>query len=128
MRYECVYNPDLNIIEATTEGLADMATMLEMVQHLTEICERERSANILVDHSKLDASSVTMDNVETLSLTVVSSKDCFKGRKCAHVVSRGLQFGLVRAWEALIEVNGFTELETSTFTDRDEAIKWIAGS
>ncbi|MGO9379965.1 MAG: response regulator [Dissulfurispiraceae bacterium] len=123
--YECTYNPDLNIIETSTHGPADMTALMEMVRCIAEICGHEASANVLVDHSQLDSSNLTMSNIEALSSICVSLKDSFKVRKCAHVVADDLQFGLVRAWEVMVESNGLTDVDNRVFKDRNEAIQWI---
>jgi hypothetical protein len=34
---------------------------------------------------------------------------------CAHVVAKDIQFGLVRAWEIMIELAGVTDLRTMVF-------------
>jgi hypothetical protein len=125
VEYECSYNPNLNAVEAATSGTADVTALIELVHRISALCDQQRSANILVDHSQVDATPLTMRDVETLSRTMVACKETFQGRKCAHVVAKDLQFGLVRAWEAMIEIHGLTELETGLFTDRGEAIAWV---
>ena len=125
MKYECNYNPNLNAIEVSTHGAADLATLIEMLHRIADLCLQERSANVLLDHSELDATHLTMENVERLSLDTVSLKDIFKMRKCANVVAKDYQFGLVRAWEIMLDIKGFTDVETTIFKNREEAIEWI---
>ena len=127
MKYECIYNPNLNTIEVSTHGLADMTALIAMVYRIAEICGQQKSANILVDHSELDVSLLAMSNIETLSHTIVSLKDTFKMRKCAHVVVKDSQFGLVRAWEIMVGIKGFTDIETGLFKIRIE-MKPLNGS
>ena len=125
MRYECRYNPKLNVVEAVTHGSADVVRLLEMLHRITEHCRREASADILVDHSDLNAGSLTMENVETLGRTAASLNDVYRYRRCAHVVTSDLQFGLVRAWEIFVAMYDLTELETRLFKNRDEAVEWL---
>ncbi len=99
--------------------MADITALIEMLHRIAELCGQEKSANILVDHSELDASHLTMNNIDTLSRITVSLKDTFRKRKCAHVVAEDLQFGLVRAWEIMVEIKGFTDMETRLFKNRD---------
>ena len=126
MKYECIYNPNLNTIEVSTHGKPDMAALIEMVHRIADLCRQEKSASILIDHSELDASLLTMNNVESLSNESVALQDAFRMRKCAHVVAKDYQFGLVRAWEIMIEIKGFTDIETRLFKNRDEALEWIS--
>jgi hypothetical protein len=125
MKYECSYYPNLNTIEVSTHGVANITALIEMLHRIAELCGQEKSANILVDHSALDASSLTMNNIDTLSRITASLKDTFKKRKCAHVVAEDLQFGLVRAWEIMVEIKGFTDMKKRLFKNRDEAIEWV---
>lgn len=125
MKYECIYNPKLNAVEGVTHGRADVAQFLEMLHRVMELCMKEETANILVDHSDLDAGSLTIENIETLGRTAASQKEICKVRKCAHVVTNDLQFGLARAWEIIVSMYNLTDLETRLFKDRDEATEWI---
>jgi len=81
MKYRCSYNSDLNIIETVTHGQASIAELNEMVRRTAEFCAQKYSANLLVDHSELDASLLSMEQVQELATLVVSLKDNFKGRK-----------------------------------------------
>ena len=125
MRYECIYNSELNAVEAVTHGPADVTQLLGMLHRITELCRQQARANILVDHSDLDAGSLTMESIETLGRKAVSLKDILGSRRCAHVVASDLQFGLVRAWEIIVSMYDLSELETRLFKNRDQAIEWI---
>ena len=123
----CTYEYDANAdtVEATTDGTADTEELVEMVRHIAAMCAERPSASIIVDHSRLKAGTVTMDGVRTVSNATVSLKDVLGKRKCAHVVQNDLQYGLVRAWEMLVEVNGYPELEMRVFRARNEALDWV---
>jgi hypothetical protein len=82
MKYECSYNPDLNIIESVTHGLASMTEILDMLRCIVELYKLNESADIMVDHSKLDASPLTMDGISIISHHVSFAKDILKTRKC----------------------------------------------
>jgi hypothetical protein len=125
MRYECIYNPELNTVEGVTLGKADVAKFIELMDRVMGLCKREEAVNILMDHSDLDASSLTMENIERLGRTAASKKDICKVRKCAHVVINDLQFGLVRAWEIIVSMYELTDLRTRVFKVRHEAVGWI---
>jgi hypothetical protein len=125
MDYEFTYNPNLDAVEVATHGLADLDGLKEMNHRIAEACERERSASILVDHSDLDVSRLSMSDVEALSRTAASFKHVFGNRKCAHVVSKDSQYGLVRAWEIMVDLKGLDEVDARTFRDRDEAVGWL---
>jgi hypothetical protein len=128
MKYECIYNQRLDTVEVSTHGKANPASLIEMLHSIADLCRQQKSADILVDHSELDAVLLNMDDIETLSSYTVLSKDMFRKRKCAHIVARDYQFGLVRAWEIIVELKGFTEIETRVFKNRYEAIEWISST
>ena len=125
MEYQCMYNPELDTVEGATHGKADAAQFLEMLNQVVALCGREKTANILLDHSDLDAGTLTMENIETLGRQAASKKDICMVRKCAQVVTNDLQYGLVRAWQIMVEMYDLTELETRLFKNRDEAVAWI---
>ncbi|HKI82719.1 MAG TPA: hypothetical protein VKA63_00160 [Candidatus Krumholzibacteria bacterium] len=120
------FNPNSDTIQVTTTGAAEIEELVEMVRTIAKLCGEYPSANILVDHSSLNAGPVTMDEVRTLSGVTVSFKGIMGSRKCAHVVKDDLQYGLVRAWEMMVEVNGYPELETRAFRQLEDAISWTA--
>ncbi len=122
-KYE--YNSSVGTIDATTDGIADLEELVAMVRHIAELCGEKRSANIIVDHSQLNAGTITMDEVRTLSNVTVSLKDFIGKRKCAHVVANDLQYGLVRAWEMMVELSGYREFEMRVFRTRNEALDWV---
>jgi len=125
MKYECSYNSALNIVETVTAGSASMTEMLEMLHCIVELCKRNESANIIVDHSKLDPDPLTTDALSNISRHVALAKDIFKNRKCAHIVAEDFQFGLVRAWETMVELAGVTDFYTNIFKNRADAVEWI---
>ena len=118
------YNSDADTIEVTTDGPADTKELEAMARSIAAMCAERPSANIIIDHSRLKAGAVTMNEVRTVSNVTVSLKDVLGKRKCAHVVENDLQYGLVRAWEMLVEVNGYAELEMKVFRARDGALEW----
>jgi|GEM_PF-5927510 len=128
MKYECRYNQELNIIEIDTSGKANMSGLTDMHRSIVELCAREISANVLIDHSKLDLSQLSMAEVKNMSDITVFSKEIFKMRKCAHVVVKDIQFGLVRAWEIMTEIYGVIDLNMKVFKKRNEAIEWLKTS
>lgn len=125
MKHECNYNTDLGFVEAVTHGAATREDMVSMCISIRDLCEKHPSANVVVDHSDLDAGPLSMDDIRYIADLVVSSRSVFAGRKCAHIAVKDIQFGLVRAWEILVELSGMSDLDTMSFRSRDSAIEWI---
>ena len=125
MEYECIYNSELDTIEAATRGTADKEVLLSVLRRVAALCGQHESANILVDYSRLDAKQITWEDLETLSREMAVIQDAFKRRKCANIVMADYQFGLVRTWEIMIGVKDCMEMETGVFRKRDEAVAWL---
>jgi hypothetical protein len=128
VKYTCTHDVDLNIIAVTTHGSATLAALIDMLRTVADLCARHPSANIVVDHSQLDVGPLTMDEIKALSSMTVSAQGLLQTRKCAHVANTDLQFGLVRAWEIMVEIEGLTSLRTRVFKNRDDALLWLRTS
>ena len=128
MKYECSYNADLNAIESVTHGQADLTGLIDMLRCILDRCSRNETADIIVDHSNLDAGPLTMKDLSEIIGHVANANDLLMARKCAHVVATDLQFGLVRAWEIMVELAGVTDFDTMVFRSKTDAIEWIKTS
>jgi hypothetical protein len=125
MKYECTYDPEQNIVVAVTHGVASLDELINMEQQIVDLLAKEKTANILVDHSEVDASLVTMSDVDRLSQLVALSKDILTKRKCAHVAANDLEFGLVRAWEIFVEMKNIKDFSTRAFRSKVPTLEWL---
>jgi hypothetical protein len=125
MKYECHFNDDLNIIELVTHGHANLAGMKHMVQSGLDLCLQHVSADVLIDHSDLDVSPLSMNDISAVCNQIEEAVDIIKTRKCAHVTRDDLQYGLVRSWEIMIDLSGITDLNTMVFKNKTDAVQWI---
>ena len=125
MQYECSYNADLNTIETVTHGLASLTGLIDMLHCILDLCSQNGTADIIVDHSNLDARPLTLKDLSEIVGHVANANDILKKRKCAHIVAKNIQFGLVRAWEIMIELEGVTDFRTMVFRNKADAIEWI---
>ena len=73
------------------------------------------------------AHPLTIGNIEAAKYLSVSSKSILNNRKCAFVVFRNIELGLVRAWENMVEWSGGIGLETKIFKQKEEALEWATG-
>ena len=125
MKHNSHYDFELNIIEFDTHGLATTNGIIEMLHSVIELCIQNETANIIVDHSDLDASQLSKDDILKISHHFTKAIDIFKTRKIAHIAAKDLQFGLVRMWEILVVLEGFPDLPLMVFKNKKSAIKWI---
>ncbi len=128
MRFQCNYNAELNIIESDTHGLANKNELIAMLRCILDLCMQHDTAHILIDHSDLDAGQITMDDISGLSSIAMTGKDMLKPRKCAHIVAKDVQFGLVRAWEILTDIAGNSNFQTMVFRNKKAAVEWLKTS
>ena len=120
------YNPTLNAIEVTTSGTADLPGLSDMLRHIAELCAQHGSAHLLINHSRLDAGLINMNDIRHLGRATAQMREIFGMRRFAHVVDRDLQYGLVRAWETLAGLNGLSAVDNRLFRNRSEAVAWLA--
>jgi len=99
--------------------------LINMEHHIINLLAQEKTANILVDHSEVDASLITMSDVERLSQIAALSKDILTKRKCALIAANDLEFGLVRAWEIFIDMKNMKDFSTRAFRSKVPALEWI---
>ena len=128
MKYECIYNPDFDTFEVTSRGLGNLETMLEIGKRIIEFCLENPTAKVLVDHTRLDVTQITMNDLETMSRFVRLRMHPIGARKFAHVLENDLQFGLGRAWENMVAVHGtgLDTIETQMFREKEEAMRWLS--
>ena len=125
MKHNSHYDFELNIIEFDTHGLATTNGIIEMLHSVIELCIQNETADIIVDHSNLDARQLSKDDILKISCHFSKAIDIFKTRKIAHIAAKDLQFGLVRMWEIFVELKGFQDLPLMTFRNKKSAIEWI---
>jgi hypothetical protein len=125
MEHNSHYDFELNIIEFDTHGLASKNGIIEMLHSVIEMCIQNETADIIVDHSDLDASQISKDDIIIISGHFTKAIDIIKTRKIAHVAKKDLQFGLVRMWEIFVELEGFPDLPLMVFRNKKNAIEWI---
>jgi hypothetical protein len=127
MEYTSTYDADLDVVATVTAGQADLSDLIRMTQGIVDLCAMHPTANILVDHSSLDAGPISVEHLRQLSGSTLRALRSLGHRKCAHIAAGDLQFGLVRAWETLIQLADLDELETTAFRDREAAVAWLRG-
>jgi hypothetical protein len=74
MKYECSYKSDLNDIESVTYGLADLNGLIDMLRSILVLCSKNATADIIVDHSNLDAGPLTMKDLSILSSHIANAE------------------------------------------------------
>lgn len=125
MKHNSHYDYEPNIIEFDTHGLATTNGIIAMLHSAIELCTQNETADIIVDHSDLDASQISKDDVLTISHHFTKAIDIFKTRKIAHIAAEDLQYGLIRMWQILVDIEGFPDLPLMVFRNKKSAIEWL---
>jgi len=120
---EFKFNHTGDYLVCEMRGIADVnqwpAFMKEMLSH-----EKWRpGTNWLKDMTELNAGKVLMEDVQTIAALYCDHSQQIGAGKCAVVVSRDLEFGLVRMWGVFVG-DGW-EAEAQVFRSFDEAVAWL---
>ena len=110
-------------LEVRTIGNAELHGLANMLEALLSRPDWEPGGRLLVDHSELNAGPITADEVRSLADKASRLRERFGRARCAHLVARNLEFGLVRMWEAYIE--GRWDAVTMCFRSRVDATTWL---
>lgn len=125
MNYSCTYNEEHNIIEAITHGDATVTGLLDMLRDTLELYLQNSLANILIDHSDLDVSQLSMQDISMVSKQSAEVNTIIQPVKCAHIAEHSSQVGLIRAWEIMLELNDASNYQTQIFKNRSDALHWL---
>jgi hypothetical protein len=110
-------------VEVVTHGDANVPGMAAMIAGLLTDTRWEPGGAILVNHTDLNAAPLTVAHVQAIADMGSQARKQVGKARVAHVVSRDLEFGLVRMWEALID--GHWDASAMCFRSYDEAVAWL---
>ena len=79
---------------------------------------------ILWDFTKADLSDLSSDDIKRLVYETKKITAKRAGGKTAFVVGRDVEFGIIRMFDAYVEVEG-VQIEFRTFRDSAAAKKWL---
>lgn len=79
---------------------------------------------VLIDHSDANVGSLTVSNVRDVAADVVKYADKIGRSRCAFLVSRDLEYGMIRMWMVFVEDKWLATAKI--FRSREEAIAWLS--
>jgi hypothetical protein len=121
MRYTIVCGD--GFLDVKTSGDADLKGLLDMIADILSHPKWEKDGAILIDHSDLNSDPLTGGEIHSLAVEAGRVRERFGQARVAHLVTRSLEFGMVRMWEA--NVSDKWDVPTMCFRSRDEAILWL---
>jgi hypothetical protein len=111
-------------VTVTTWGAVDADGMVRYREQLLADPRFSPGKTILGDHTRLDTSAFTSEDVRRLAQRIATLDDEIAASAVAMVVSSPANFGLSKMWQV------FTDADPSrlhAFYSRDEAIAWLRG-
>ena len=113
------------IFEVKTGGDADLKTFSEIIKEILNHGKWKSGSPLLVDHTKLNAATLTSKDMESIALFCGQYGEQFGNSKCAIITVGDLEYALGRMWQAFVE----TEVRRTSvmiFKSRAEAIAWLS--
>ena len=113
------------LLEVKTFGEAECVKFREILESMVNHEKWNLGTPFLINHSNLNSGNLTVTDIQSIAEFNSLYKDKIGHSKCAHLVSRDLEYGMVRMWEVYVE--GKWYVTNKLFRSRDEAVKWLHG-
>jgi hypothetical protein len=110
-------------IDVKTRGDAELATLDLMVRDIVAHPHWLPHKRVLVDHSDLNGDPLSTEQLRAHVHQNAAVRHQIGDARVAIVVSRTLEFGMVRMWEGLVASKW--DAATGCFTVREQAIAWL---
>jgi len=123
MDYRVEWGGSPQDVTVRTSGTASAAGALAVMRELAEDERYQSGLKILIDHSELQPSEYSPDDMDTQIDFAAAMGAKLLPAFCAIVAPKPVIYGLSRVWEA--EIGGVTEATTRLFHNKEEAIAWL---
>jgi hypothetical protein len=130
MRHELDIRPDGALAVVTTHGEACLEGFRAFTDELVRHRLPSRATPVLVDHRDLDLSTMLKADIDAFrryvaeQLATLRREPHAAAPRLATLVSRTLDFGIVRQWEIPLEDE--LPMRHRAFLDRDAAVAWLS--
>jgi hypothetical protein len=134
MEYTIEFEPREAVdVTVTTSGLADLAVIGRLVDELASDPRYSPGMNLLFDHTRLDVTPLTTEDIYEIGRAVAERGDAFARTPIAVVVADPVGYGVTRMAEAQADLPAPSTRPGSSyvrvFYTLDEAVDWLrAGS
>jgi hypothetical protein len=123
MEFTIAYKNGIFIL-ATSQS-ADPETFKEMLETLVTHKDWAPGLPFLIDHSELDTSTLSSNDMRTLSSYNALYSDQIGCSKCAIVCTKDIDYGMGRIWEVFVDNQW--KAEERLFRSYREALEWLHG-
>ena len=121
MEHKVTWNDGCVVVK--THGVGTLEGLNAMMSSILGHEQWRPGGRLLVDHSEFDAGQLTLAGIRAVADAAARARDRVGPARIAHLVSRDLEFGLVRMWENFVERQWDASMRC--FRSRDEAITWL---
>lgn len=121
MEHEIIFGPEW--VEVRTHGKANLKGFRAFSEAVAADRRWQPGMNLLIDHSRLDVSSLATDDVSQLGQQANRDHPLITCRRCAFYVPLPIQYGIGRMWQQWRKSPA--ENRVMMFSDRQEAEAWL---
>ena len=121
MKYTIVFCN--SFFEVVASGDANFEGIKLMISDLLSSPNWKPGNSLLLDYTKLNAGPLLVSQIKEMAWSVSNVRKELGSLKVAHVVSRDLEFGLIRMWDTFLfdDWDGTADI----FWTRDQAVSWL---
>jgi hypothetical protein len=123
MKYTIISQDDF--LEVRARGRVGRQEIENLIGELLAHPDWEPGGKLLVDYSEAMADPITAGEVQSIAKEVTLQRGRFGHARCAHLVARDLEYGMIRMWEAFVDERW--DGITMCFRSRGEALAWLKG-
>jgi len=110
-------------IEVKQTGAGDIRVYVECIDAVLEYKTWTPGTPVLVDQTKLDASLLTVNDVQKIAALCGTHRKEAGSSKLAMLVARDLEFGMNRMWSVFVEDEWDVDVEV--FKSKEQAVAWL---
>lgn len=126
MHHTITFDVSLSCFIVTATGPATIADILSFVDEILRDGRWQNGVNAIVDYRLADLNVLSYPDANVLADSIRKLKREIGVCRIAHVVSRAVDFGMVRMWESMVE--GQVSFDVRVFYSMDEARRWTVRS
>jgi len=124
MKYTLIFDNALSCLIISANGPATVQDILAFVHEALNDDRWRSGMNAIVNYSQAELDALTSSEIHTLANAVEGLKEEIGAGRIAHVVSRTVDFGMLRMWENLVEDH--VHFDYRIFRSMDNARRWLA--
>jgi hypothetical protein len=123
MHYTIIFDNDLSSFIISATGPATVPDIVALVNEALKDGRWRSGMNVIVDYRLTELDVLKSAEAHALADFIIRFKEKIGAGHIAHVVSRTVDYGMIRMWENLIADQ--VPFDARVFYSLDDARKWI---